>query len=230
MTDIKLPENPAPAEREALARSLARDLAPELLHEIAQLLATPFAQSREQHLKAQALAAAERLREDKKSERERRFEQRFWARVKKGADDECWIWTATRARGGYGVFSVDNDRVLAHRWSYEHATGPIPLGWCILHSCDVPACVNPAHLRAGTEAENVADKISRRRHQYGEHHPNARLTFAQVGEIRASTESQASLARRFGVSKNTINNIFRGRSWKLTNPPPGADESKSHAD
>ncbi len=80
--------------------------------------------------------------------------------------------------------------------------------------------MNPAHLRAGTDAENTADKVSRRRHLYGEGHPNARLTFAQVEQIRASTEPRTVLAHRFGVSRHTINGILNGARWKLTDAPP----------
>lgn len=91
--------------------------------------------------------------------------ERFFAKVNKRGPDECWEWQARTDKVGYGRFSPDSSRlVAAHRWSYEHATGEtIPEGMLILHSCDNPPCVNPAHLRVGTSADNAADREARGR-------------------------------------------------------------------
>lgn len=53
--------------------------------------------------------------------------------------------------------------LLAHRVSYELHHGPIPQGALILHSCDNPGCVNPAHLRAGTQSENILEAFAKGR-------------------------------------------------------------------
>lgn len=94
------------------------------------------------------------------------LEERFLSRTDRTG--ECWLWTATRRRNGYGIFSQGRRKTLiyAHRWSYAHFVGPIPDGLEIDHTCHDPAvcklgsdcphrrCVNPAHLRAVTHREN----------------------------------------------------------------------------
>jgi len=99
---------------------------------------------------------------------------RFWSHVNVAGPEVCWEWTACRwkqiryrngRRGGgpYGIFGVGGKNKGAHRISYEIANGEIPQGAFILHSCDNPPCVNPAHLRIGTAKENTHDAISRGR-------------------------------------------------------------------
>lgn len=91
-----------------------------------------------------------------------RFEQKYGI-----APSGCWLWQAATNKDGYGSFWSGayrfDDRaagpimVLAHRWSFEHFVGLIPDGLNVLHHCDTPACVNPAHLFLGTQLDNVRD-------------------------------------------------------------------------
>jgi hypothetical protein len=79
---------------------------------------------------------------------------RFEAKVEKTAT--CWLWTGAKNNRGYGQFLGDTDRlVLAHRFSYELAIGPIPQGLTLDHLCRTPLCVNPAHLEAVTLRVNI---------------------------------------------------------------------------
>ena len=72
-------------------------------------------------------------------------EERFWEKVEK--TETCWLWTAAKYPGGYGVFGI-HPKVMkaAHRFSWELANGPIPEGLWVLHKCDVRHCVRPDHL------------------------------------------------------------------------------------
>lgn len=148
---------------------------------------------------------------------------RFWPKVQRGAADECWPWLASRDRKGYGQFEVDGKPRRAHRVAYELALGPIPTGALLLHSCDNRPCCNPAHLRPGTNRDNVRDMDQRGRrrtvsHQ-GERHGCSKLTAVAVLEIRSALANGArgvDLARAHGVSKATISAIKVGRLWRAS--------------
>lgn len=138
----------------------------------------------------------------------------------KAGEDECWLWTGTKNRAGYGVLGIrwmPNQKIVsAHRLSYMIANGEIPDGAQILHGCDNITCVNPKHLRAGTHAENMRDKSIRGRcnPQKGEKHHKARLTVEDVIAIRASNEKQRVLAERYHIPQTSISRIKLRQSWK----------------
>ena len=79
--------------------------------------------------------------------------ERFWAKVAKGASDECWLWQAG-LRGEYGFFNREGTTIGAHKYAYLDANGSIGEGLYVDHKCHVPACVNPAHLQAVTPKQN----------------------------------------------------------------------------
>lgn len=89
------------------------------------------------------------------------FEARFWRNVKK--TDTCWLWTGTFAAHGYGQVRRGPARYMAHRASWELNVGPIPAGLHVLHHCDNPPCVNPAHLFLGTHSDNMRDAVKKGR-------------------------------------------------------------------
>lgn len=73
---------------------------------------------------------------------------------------ECWIWTATRLKAGYGKVGIDSVVSLAHRVSYAHFVGTIPDGMDIDHLCRRKGCVNPRHLEAVTRSVNLQRGMS----------------------------------------------------------------------
>ncbi len=89
-------------------------------------------------------------------------QDKFMSQVDKMRDG-CWLWRGRIQQiWGYGYLGKGS---RAHRVSYQLFKGVIPKGMHVLHSCDVRHCVNPDHLRIGTHAENMRDKMSKGRHR-----------------------------------------------------------------
>lgn len=156
----------------------------------------------------------------------------------------CWLWTATIAPNGYGQTSVDGGRhEYAHRAAWMLVDGPIPDGQGVYHICDTPACVRNdepgvyvvngialprfGHLFTGTQADNNADRVAKGRTvprtdwtpARGERNSQAKLTEAQVREIRARYVPRcvtlATLGAEYGVSESAIHSIVRRKNWKV---------------
>lgn len=90
--------------------------------------------------------------------------ERFLGLLPDRPETGCWEWLGARANGGYGLFAVQNPRrITAHRYSWELHNGPIPAGMHVLHHCDNPPCVNPAHLFLGTASDNMRDMLAKGR-------------------------------------------------------------------
>lgn len=145
--------------------------------------------------------------------------ERFWSKVERSDDpDACWEWQAGLGSEGYGQFKIGTIPRLAHRVSFELASGAVPHGLSVLHSCDNRRCVRPDHLRAGTQKDNIADMISRGRRAStrGENGGAAKLTESDVLSIRArhaGGESQSLLAREFGVKPCTVSLVISRKNW-----------------
>lgn len=86
---------------------------------------------------------------------------RFWRFVEKSGG--CWLWLGSRIPAGYGHIKVSGRTVMAHRVAFELTHGPIEDGLWVLHRCDNPSCVNPAHLYTGDRAQNMKDAHERGR-------------------------------------------------------------------
>ncbi len=151
---------------------------------------------------------------------------RFWSHV--NFDSECWIWTASKYRNGYGQFAIRGEsRTPAHRTAYKIVNGDIPDGLCVLHRCDNPACVRPSHLFLGTHSDNTRDAMKKNRLRCGEKSPRAVLNNKKVRFIRNAFikgKTQNELAKQFSVSQTAISKITRSIRWKHL----GLDPIPSH--
>lgn len=131
----------------------------------------------------------------------------------------CWDWPGPRnKRTGYGMIQTtvggERGNYSAHIVSHKIFRGPTNK-LSVLHSCDRPICVQPAHLRLGTTADNAADMVERGRSTFGERSASAKLSEAEVREILAIEDlSQSAIARRYGVSRELVGQIRRREKWK----------------
>jgi hypothetical protein len=136
----------------------------------------------------------------------------------------CWEWKATsRARAfDYGKFWYCGRYEKAHRASYMMFVGEIPEGLCVLHRCDNPPCVNPAHLFVGSKRDNALDMLAKGRggqHKnpnIGDRRKDAKLTTQKVLDIRrlcGAGMSQGNAAKMFGVGQPTIFKVVHRHRW-----------------
>lgn len=145
---------------------------------------------------------------------------RFWTKVEKKGVDECWLWTGAKNHDGYGkLFKGDRQFYAVHRLSWEMHFGEIPVGMSVCHKCDVRACVNPNHFFLGTFADNMKDKVKKKRQSTnaGERNPRAKLNdymVEQIKKLRETGMTQQKIAEQFGVSQVAISLILRGKNWK----------------
>jgi hypothetical protein len=154
-------------------------------------------------------------------------------------DTDCWLWTGSRNRDGYGKFQVcGRDSPTKAPWTavvtwvawFVHRGVWPTKGQEVLHSCDNPPCINPAHLRLGTHQDNMDDMMSKTRsagarHTWNggvknpEHAHKARLNWERVGLIRqqfaTGRYTQAVLARDNNVSEGAIFCVVHHRTWKV---------------
>lgn len=153
--------------------------------------------------------------------------ERFWSKVEKGSDQDCWEWKACVSDTGYGSFRVSKGSLCnAHRLAWELTHGPVPDGMCVLHKCDNRKCVNPNHLFLGTKKDNTQDMMSKGRHRVnpqgytGSRQWSSKLVEEDVARIKQIGRSmtQKNLGAMFGVEKSVISKILRGVAWKHVHP------------
>lgn len=145
----------------------------------------------------------------------RAIEERFWEKVAIGAPDQCWLWTAGTVSDGagmfYGAVRHEGKPRRAHVVSYILEHGEVPDGMCVCHTCDVPLCVNPAHLWLGTRGQNNADMVAKGRHvprsfDHGTANPMTKVTPAMIAEIVTLHEqgwTYADIAVKLNISAAT---------------------------
>jgi hypothetical protein len=161
---------------------------------------------------------------------------RWWAKVDRRGDDECWPWKGSRTASGYGQL---NTGITRHNKYVRQLATHIALAiggkakpspsHVAMHLCDNPLCVNPQHLKWGTMSENSRDMISKGRGPWQVRKAremdeaaatlqllprNAKLTIEQVRHIRSSEKTPVALAKELGVSRECIVDVLTGKTWR----------------
>ena len=134
--------------------------------------------------------------------------QRFIEKVHK--TNNCWVWIGAIRKNGYGSFWSGKKHESAHRFSYKLYNGVIPDRKLIMHICDNKICVNPNHLKIGTQMENLQDMYDKSRDR-----PPKKLTITQVKEIRLLNKkySRSSLSKKYNISLSVIGRIIRNEVY-----------------
>jgi hypothetical protein len=155
--------------------------------------------------------------------------ERAMLNVQPDLNSGCWLWAGSLFNTGYGRISVNSVSRLAHRYFFEQFKGAIPRGMNVLHKCDTATCVNPDHLYIGTNADNSADAVARKRlrPQRGEPSAAAKINPAIAAEIRRlvmeTQEPQHRIAARYGISQASVSLISRNKVW--TSDSMSADDA-----
>lgn len=147
---------------------------------------------------------------------------RFWSRVAKAGDNDCWNWTAA-FRNGYGAIKHEGRVHSAHRVAFVLTYDEPAAGLIVAHKCDNKACCNPAHLEAVTPAQNNRDAFARgeRAEARGEQRPNAVLNeqlVSRAWSLRQSGKSYSEISRELGINHKTIASALGGKSWNHLRP------------
>lgn len=163
--------------------------------------------------------------------KEQKIQRRFWTYVNKNGqtmahmESNCWEWTGgMRSPDGYGGYWNGKTNVMAPRYSYELANGPITEGNFICHKCDNPYCIRPDHLFEGTSGDNSRDRTQKGRQkggpERGSRHHSSKLTEQDIIEIRKRWDTTPRinglnkiLSKEYNVSPTTISEIVNRKLW-----------------
>lgn len=149
----------------------------------------------------------------------------FWDRVNQYvqiSSTGCHLFNGHLDECGYGRITKDGKLVRVHREMWKQHNPNEEISGVIMHTCDTPNCVNPAHLVHGTQAENIADMVAKGRRVTvkGSAQKDAKLTESDISVIRtllASGVSGYRISKQFKVSEQTIRFIKQGKTWKHVN-------------
>lgn len=152
------------------------------------------------------------------TERAVSLSRRLWAKVAK--TENCWLWTGRVNARGYGLIDGATKPLYVHRVSYELAAGPIPEGLTIDHLCRQPLCVNPAHLEAVTNEENVRRQADART-TCPQGHEYDRMTHRRNGKSQRVCSTCARAAKERGRERFNANRRARRVSTTADLDPDG---------
>ena len=124
----------------------------------------------------------------------------------------CYNCNSHKIDGGYPRKKVNGKTVKISRLIYSKYYlngGEIPKGFVIMHKCDNTICINPEHLKIGTQKENIADMFlkGRANKATGENHGHSKITDKQTVEIYYSNKPQKDIAKQYGISISNVSLI-----------------------
>lgn len=139
--------------------------------------------------------------------------------------DTCWVWNASRMSSGYGQFWVNRNKIGAHQFSFIYYNErDLKSGDVVMHICDNKLCVNPKHLKIGTQKDNIHDMLSKGRqrkiktYSSGENHVNSKLSNEQAKQIRklyaTGDYTWVGLAKIYSISKRCAGYIIQNVTYK----------------
>lgn len=144
----------------------------------------------------------------------------------------CILFEGFVNSGGYGMQQHRGRSVTSHRLAYAKSRG-IELddikGMVVMHECDTPRCINPDHLRLGTQKQNIDDKVEKNRQAKGSKHGIAKLCEGTAALIRSEYRKGVrgkgcySLAKKYGVNQSTVFRLVSGETWRHVEKHTGGE-------
>lgn len=142
------------------------------------------------------------------------YDWEFWNKVLK--TQTCWVWLGCTYATGYGQITRNKKKNYTHRYVLE-LLGHDLTDKIVLHTCDNPICCNPDHLKIGTHADNVADKVRKKRHKFGSDCNLA--TVLDEDKVRSIKQdfkaglSNKNIALKYNIDPTLVSKIKNNHAW-----------------
>lgn len=163
------------------------------------------------------------LKESSLRKKERKkvpINERLLSKIDKNDETNCWEWTGSLSKFGYGRIGFRDKVYLTHRISYEIFNGSFDQNLFVCHKCDNPKCINPEHLFLGSQLDNMKDCSTKKRAFSrsfpGEDNPFAKLSNKDASLIRCKLKKGykgKELAKLYNVNATTISNIKNNKTY-----------------
>lgn len=128
--------------------------------------------------------------------------ERFLAKVE--VTSHCWEWIGYCKNGRYGTLYLHGRAIQAHVLSHILYVGPVACGQVVMHACDNPRCVNPAHLVCGTMKENMQDCLAKGRFRKAARYKLSDEDVIKIKRLLGWKIPQRIIASKFGVTQAMI--------------------------